>query len=77
MAEASSAESHESSPHGLTAQVSMPEILSRPEPHSQSPRVSLPDIAPRLEPEALLQITMPGGTGGALIPNLIAAISVG
>jgi hypothetical protein len=54
MAEASSTESQESSPHGQIALDSMPEIVSMPEPHSLAPRASVPDTASRTEPRASL-----------------------
>jgi hypothetical protein len=61
MVEASSTESQESSPHGLTAQDSLPKNVSMPEPHGLSPRASVPDIMPSAEPRASLQITTPAG----------------
>jgi hypothetical protein len=54
MAEASSTESQESSPHGQIAPDSMPEIVSMPEPHGLSPQASVPDTASRMEPRASL-----------------------
>jgi hypothetical protein len=54
LVEASSAESHESSPHGQTPRDSLPKVMSRPEPHGQTPRGSVPETVPRLEPEASL-----------------------
>jgi hypothetical protein len=37
LADACSAESHVSSPHGQTPRDLLPKIMSRPEPHSQTP----------------------------------------
>jgi hypothetical protein len=61
MAEASSTESQESSPHGQAARDSVPENLSMSEPHDLSPRASMPDTAPRAELGASLKITAPAG----------------
>jgi hypothetical protein len=65
LAEASLAESHESSPHGQTPQDSLPETVSRPKP----------EVVPRSGLEASLQITPVAGTGGASILNFVATIA--
>jgi hypothetical protein len=54
MAEVSSIESQESSPHSLAAQDSLPKNMSMPEPHDLSPRASVPYIVPRAELRASL-----------------------
>jgi hypothetical protein len=77
LAEASSVESHDSSPHGQTPRGSLPEITSRPEPRDQTPQGSVPETVPRTEPKASLQITHMAGTGGASILDVVATIAVG
>jgi hypothetical protein len=67
LAEASSAESHESSPHGQTPRDSLPKAVLRPEPEAM----------PRLGPEASLQITPTTDTGGASISDFVATITAG
>jgi hypothetical protein len=61
MAEVSSTESQEPSPHGQVARDSLLENMSVSEPHGLSPWASVPDTTPREEPGASLQITMPIG----------------
>jgi hypothetical protein len=65
LAEASSTESHESSPHGQMPQGSLPEIVSRPEL----------ETVLRSEPEAPLEITPVAGTGGASFLSFVVAIA--
>jgi hypothetical protein len=61
MAEASSTESQESSPHGPATRDSLSKNVSMPEPHHLSPPSSVPNIAPRAEPRSSLHITTPAG----------------
>jgi hypothetical protein len=67
LAEASSAESHESSPHGQMPRASLPKVVSRPKPGA----------VPRSKPEAPLEITPAARTGGASFSNFGATIIEG